>query len=144
MRPSRSRRLARAGYPSSAHQKCSRRIPAGRRSEHRRRPRRFRVESLGLTQSPSSGSYSRDSLKFQAESALRFARPNVRNVGGARRSLRFNCSSFMVGKILLPEIRDLIAERNFSALREIFREWPPAEIAEVIVDLPEDEQVIIF
>lgn len=50
----------------------------------------------------------------------------------------------MVGKILLPEIRDLIAERNFAALREIFREWPPAEIAEVIIDLPEDEQVIIF
>lgn len=50
----------------------------------------------------------------------------------------------MVGKILLPEIRDLIAERNFSALRDIFREWPPADVAEVILDLPEDEQVIIF
>ena len=50
----------------------------------------------------------------------------------------------MVGKILLPEIRDLIAERNFGALREIFREWPPADVAEVILDLPEDEQVIIF
>src|SRR3977135_1258809 len=50
----------------------------------------------------------------------------------------------MVGKILIPEIRDLIAERNFGALREIFREWPPADVAEVILDLPEDEQVIIF
>ena len=50
----------------------------------------------------------------------------------------------MVGKILLPEIRDLIAERNFGALREIFREWPPADVAELILDLPEDEQVIIF
>jgi magnesium transporter len=56
----------------------------------------------------------------------------------------FNCSSFMVGKILIPEIRELIAERNFGALREIFREWPPADVAEVILDLPEDEQVIIF
>jgi magnesium transporter len=50
----------------------------------------------------------------------------------------------MVGKILLPEIRDLIAERNFGALRELFREMPPADVAEVILDLPEDEQVIIF
>jgi magnesium transporter len=50
----------------------------------------------------------------------------------------------MVGKILLPEIRDFIAERNFSALRELFREMPPADVAEVILDLPEDEQVIIF
>ncbi|HEY8835083.1 MAG TPA: magnesium transporter [Chthoniobacterales bacterium] len=50
----------------------------------------------------------------------------------------------MVGKILLPEIRDLIAQRNFGALRELFREMPPADVAEVILDLPEDEQVIIF
>jgi magnesium transporter len=50
----------------------------------------------------------------------------------------------MVGKILLPEIRDLIAERNFGALRELFAEMPPADVAEVILDLPEDEQVIIF
>jgi magnesium transporter len=50
----------------------------------------------------------------------------------------------MVGKILLPEIHDLIAERNFGALRELFREMPPADVAEVILDLAEDEQVIIF
>jgi magnesium transporter len=50
----------------------------------------------------------------------------------------------MVGKILLPEIRGLIDARDFGALREIFREWPPADVAEVILDLAEDEQVIIF
>ena len=50
----------------------------------------------------------------------------------------------MVGKILEPEIRNLIEARNFGALREVFREWPPADVAEVILDLPEDEQVIIF
>src|SRR2546429_5463437 len=50
----------------------------------------------------------------------------------------------MGGKILIPEIRDLIAERNFGALRELFRESPPADVPEVILDLPEDEQVIIF
>src|SRR5881398_2937421 len=50
----------------------------------------------------------------------------------------------MVGKILQPEIKSLIDARNFGALREVFREWPPADVAEVILDMPEDEQVIIF
>ena len=50
----------------------------------------------------------------------------------------------MVGKLLAPEIKSLIDGRNFGALRELFREWPPADVAEVILDLPEDEQVIIF
>jgi magnesium transporter len=50
----------------------------------------------------------------------------------------------MVGKILEPEIRSMIEARDFAALREVFREWPPADLAEVILDLPEDEQVIVF
>ena len=50
----------------------------------------------------------------------------------------------MVGKILEPEIRSMIDARDFAALREVFREWAPADVAEVILDLPEDEQVIIF
>src|SRR5256886_6768289 len=50
----------------------------------------------------------------------------------------------MVGKLLAPEIKSLIDGRNFGALRELFSDWPPADVAEVILDLPEDEQVIIF
>jgi magnesium transporter len=50
----------------------------------------------------------------------------------------------VVGKILEPEIKSMIEARDFAALREVFREWPPADVAEVILDLPEDEQVIIF
>jgi magnesium transporter len=50
----------------------------------------------------------------------------------------------MVGKLLAPEIKSLIDARNFVALRELFEEWPPADVAEVILDLPDDEQVIIF
>src|ERR1043166_6582850 len=38
----------------------------------------------------------------------------------------------------------MIEARDFAALRELFREWPPADVAEVILDLPEDETVIIF
>jgi magnesium transporter len=50
----------------------------------------------------------------------------------------------MVGKILQPEIRSLIDARNFTALRELFSEWPPADIAEVITDFSEAEQVVVF
>ena len=50
----------------------------------------------------------------------------------------------MVGKLLEPEIRGMIEARDFAALRAVFHEWAPADVAEVIVDLPEDEQVIIF
>ena len=50
----------------------------------------------------------------------------------------------MVGKLLAPEIKALIDARDFTALRELFKEWPPADVADVILDLPEDEQVIIF
>jgi magnesium transporter len=50
----------------------------------------------------------------------------------------------MVGKLLLPEIKSMIDARNFGALRELFREWPPADVAEVILDMAEDDQVIIF
>jgi len=74
---------------------------------------------------------------------LRFAEANVRKLGGAR-GPGFQLLIVMVGKLLLPEIRDFIAERNFGALRELFREMPPPDVAEVILDLPEDEQVIIF
>jgi magnesium transporter len=50
----------------------------------------------------------------------------------------------MVGRILLPEIQSMIEARKFTALRELFSEMPPADVAEIILDLPEDEQVIIF
>ena len=50
----------------------------------------------------------------------------------------------MVGALLAPEIKSLIDARDFNALRELFKEWPPADVADVILDLPDDEQVIIF
>src|SRR5438132_14322522 len=52
--------------------------------------------------------------------------------------------SLMVGTLLAPEIKTLIDARDFNGLRDLFKEWPPADIAEVILDLPDDEQVIIF
>ncbi len=50
----------------------------------------------------------------------------------------------MFGKLLEPEIRSLIHERDFAGLRQIFCEWPPADLAELISDLPEEDQVVLF
>jgi len=44
----------------------------------------------------------------------------------------------MVGNLLLPEIKELIAARDFNGLREVFKEWPPADLADAILDFPED------
>lgn len=50
----------------------------------------------------------------------------------------------MIGTPILPEIRELIERRNFSALQRIFNDWMPADLAELISDLPENEQAILF
>lgn len=50
----------------------------------------------------------------------------------------------MLSKLLMPEIESLIAERKLSILKEILLEWPPADIADLILDLPQQEKVIVF
>jgi magnesium transporter len=50
----------------------------------------------------------------------------------------------MFGKLIEPEIRGMIAARDFGALRETFQDWPAADLAELIEDLAEEEQVVLF
>src|SRR5438067_1421258 len=50
----------------------------------------------------------------------------------------------MVGNLLAPEIKEFIEAKNFAALRETFADWSPADLAELIADLPEDDRVIVF
>jgi len=51
----------------------------------------------------------------------------------------------MLSQLLQPEIRALIDERNLSTLKEILSDWTPTDIADLITNLPaENEQVIIF
>ncbi|MGB4267726.1 MAG: magnesium transporter, partial [Spirochaetota bacterium] len=50
----------------------------------------------------------------------------------------------MIAPLIQPEIKELIDKREFSVLKEVFSEWAPADLAELISELPEDEQVIIF
>jgi magnesium transporter len=50
----------------------------------------------------------------------------------------------MLSKLLMPEIESLIAERKLNILKEILTDWSPADIADLIVDLPEQDKVIVF
>src|SRR6185369_12626052 len=50
----------------------------------------------------------------------------------------------MFAQLIGPEIKTLIEERNFAALKQCFCEWPPADIAELVADLPVEDQVIVF
>jgi magnesium transporter len=50
----------------------------------------------------------------------------------------------MFAQLIGPEINTLIKERNFAALKECFGEWPPADVAELISELPIEDQVVVF
>ena len=50
----------------------------------------------------------------------------------------------MLGTLLGPEIKEMIARRDFAGLRETFADFPPAEAGELIAELPEEERVVLF
>ncbi len=50
----------------------------------------------------------------------------------------------MLGNLLKPEFDALIAAKDWNALRDAFSDMDPADMAEVIEDLPADESGIIF
>ena len=50
----------------------------------------------------------------------------------------------MLGNLLKPEFDALISAKDWNALRDAFSEMDPADVAEVIEDLPAAESGIIF
>lgn len=50
----------------------------------------------------------------------------------------------MFAQLLQPEIRELIDNKNFSVLKEVFSNWPAADLAELLSDLDDDEQPVVF
>ena len=50
----------------------------------------------------------------------------------------------MIGNLIGPEIKELIAARNFVGLREVVEDFSPADVAEIITDLQEKDQAVVF
>lgn len=50
----------------------------------------------------------------------------------------------MLSKLLRPDIETLLASRELGAIKEVLSEWTPADIAELLADLPEHERAVIF
>ncbi len=50
----------------------------------------------------------------------------------------------MLSQLLQPEIKSLIDERKLSTLKEVLSDWSPADIAELIAELTENEQAVVF
>jgi len=50
----------------------------------------------------------------------------------------------MLEKLVLPEIRELIRDRDLETLREILSDWIPPDLAALIADLEPDEQAFAF
>jgi magnesium transporter len=50
----------------------------------------------------------------------------------------------MLGNLLKPEFDELIQARDWNSLREAFTEMDPADVAEVIEDLPAKDSAVLF
>lgn len=50
----------------------------------------------------------------------------------------------MFGKLIQPEIEQLIDSRNWAMLKEIFSDMHPSEVADIIADIPEKDRAILF
>jgi len=50
----------------------------------------------------------------------------------------------MIGRAILPEIGELVQNRDFATLKEIFEEWHPSELADAVADLHENDRAIVF
>lgn len=50
----------------------------------------------------------------------------------------------MLGSLLGPEIKEMIAGRDFAGLRETFADFPAVDAAELIAELPDEERAVVF
>ncbi len=50
----------------------------------------------------------------------------------------------MLGDILKPEIKDLIGNKDWKKIKELFSDWQAVDIADLLADLPEDEMIILY
>ena len=49
----------------------------------------------------------------------------------------------MIGNLLMPELAELIRQRDFNGLKEILCAFPAPDIAEIFVDLKPDDEAVL-
>lgn len=50
----------------------------------------------------------------------------------------------MISQLIKPEILELIRTRNFQDLKSVMLDWEPMDIAEIILNIEENEQLLLF
>lgn len=50
----------------------------------------------------------------------------------------------MLSKLLLPEIEEIIDKKDFTAIKEVVKEFEAPDIAELLTDLPEEKQAVFL
>lgn len=50
----------------------------------------------------------------------------------------------MIGHLIGPEIKTLIEARNFAGLREALVDFTPADVGEIVTELPEQDRAVVF
>lgn len=52
--------------------------------------------------------------------------------------------AFLQKALATPEIKQFIEKRNWRAVRDLVEEWPVPEVADLLLDLPKTERVLLF
>ncbi|MBS3946447.1 MAG: magnesium transporter, partial [Melioribacter sp.] len=50
----------------------------------------------------------------------------------------------MLSQLVKPEIIELIKEKNFVELKDVLLDWTPADLADLIYSIEEEEQTLLF
>lgn len=50
----------------------------------------------------------------------------------------------MLSQLVKPEIIELIKQRNFIDLKEVLLDWTPADLADLILTIEDEEQILVF
>jgi len=50
----------------------------------------------------------------------------------------------VLGNVIQPELKELMTARRWEELRAVVHEFHPADLAEIIIDLPSEDEAILF
>src|SRR5262245_16713896 len=50
----------------------------------------------------------------------------------------------MLGALLGPELHEMIRDKNWDELRDVISGWDPSDIASILIEIPDEDDVAIF